>query len=217
MTFCLQNDPRGVAAIGANGANLGVGGATAVTPSVEIEFNIYSANTLGGVGLSVDSNGAIGSTSSTAPVALNNGDSINVIVTYSGGILHITLSDPTAGAQFSLSSNINIPAVLGTNFAYVGFTGSDGSSVSAQWVSDFSFINLLSAAASFSGGNLTLSWPGASGAYSLQQSRVLGPSANWTTVSATPALVAGQNQVTMPAPPTTEFYRLVLTNAPGNL
>jgi hypothetical protein len=218
-TFCLQNDPRGSAAVGANGVNLGVGGPTPINPSVELELNIYSANGIGGVGVSVNTNGAIGPTISPAPLLLNNGDPINVVLTYKAGVLQVSLSDPAAGTQYSFSTNLNISAVLGTNFAYVGFTASDGGSgmTALQYVSDFSYVSLLSPSASISGGNLILSWPNASGAYSMQQSPVLGPGAHWTMVSAIPASVNGQIQVTIPAPGAPEFYRLVLTNAPGNL
>jgi hypothetical protein len=218
-TFCIQNDPRGAAAFGTNADYLGVGGPAAITPSVEVELNINSANGIGGVGISVNTNGSIGPTISTAPLALNSGDPINVVVKYSGGTLEISLSDPTAATQYALSTNINIAAILGTNFGYVGFTASDGAggSTAQQFVTDFSYISLLSPAATVSGGNLTLSWPGASGAYALQQTPVLGPSAHWTTISVTPTSVNGQSEVTIPAPTTPEFYRLVLTNAPGNL
>jgi len=229
VTFCIQNDPRGAAALGYGGGALAVSGANntpgpggvAIYPSVEFEINIYAASSAGGVGVSFDTNGVIGptvaTTNVTPPLLLTNGDTINALLTYENGILKVTLTDTnvTPAPVFSASTNLNIPSVLGTNVAYVGFTGSDGGSASTQQISDFSFASLLPLSAQASGGSLLLTWPDASGAYMLLQSTVLGPSANWTPVAATPAYVNGSNQVTVPILGATSFYELVLTNVPN--
>jgi hypothetical protein len=215
-TFCIQNDPRGTAAIGAGGGGLGVGTTTPISPSVELEFNIYSGNGVGGVGVSFDQAGTIGPAISTTPLVINSGDDINALVTYQSGAATVTLTDATAGTQFATSTNVNIPAVLGTNIAYVGFTGSDGGSKSTQQVSNFNFISLWPAlTARVTGGNLLLSWPSAIGGYVLQETPVLGSSAEWTTVSATPTVVNGQNEISVPVSGTPAFYRLVL-QVPGS-
>jgi hypothetical protein len=213
-TFCIQNDPRGAAAIGALGGNLGVGGTGKITPSVELEFNIYANNGIGGVGIAFGVNGTIAPVQSTSPLVINSGDSINVALSYQGGTLNALLTDSTAATSFSLSTNLNIPAIVQNNVAYVGFTGSDGGSVSQQLVSNFSFVSLLPISAGVSGANLLLSWPSDSGGYILQQSSVVGLSAVWTPVSGTPTWVNGTNQLSIPILATKQFYRLVLTNAP---
>jgi hypothetical protein len=229
-TFCIQNDPRGAAALGYGGGALGVSGAdetpgpggVAISPSVEFEFNIYSGNSVGGVGVSFDTNGAIGpviaTTNVTPPLLITNGDTINTLVTYLNGVLTVTLTDTniTPAAVFTASTNLNITSVLGTNVAYVGFTGADGGDKSMQQISDFSFLSLPQLSAQASGTNLVLSWPDAIGAYMLRQSPVLGPSAHWTPVSATPALVQGNTvQVSVPLSGTSSFYELIVTNAPS--
>lgn len=214
-TFCIQNDPRGANAIGAAGGGLGVASSPAVTPSVELEFNIYSGNNLGGVGLSFNTNGAVGPVTSTAPVVLNSGDVINAVVTYMNGVARVALTDTSANATYTASASVNIPAVLGTNIAYVGFTGSDGGSKSTQVVSDFGFVNIVTLSAQVSGSNLVLTWPADTGGYVVEQSPSVGQP-NWTPVSQTPVIVNGQNQITVPMPATDVYYQLIMANAePG--
>lgn len=189
-TFCIQNDPRGAAALGGGGGGIGV---TTITPSVEFEFNIYSGNGIGGVGVSFNTNGIIGPVVSTAPLVVNNGDIINTVVTYQNGVVSVTLTDNAADTSYSASAQVNIPAAVGANFAYVGFTGGDGASKSTQQISNFSFVSLLSLSAQAAAPNLLLTWPDASGGYTLQQSASLS-SAHWTAVPAAAALVNGTNQ-----------------------
>src|SRR5665213_1094073 len=221
VTFCIQNDPRGSAALGGAGGQLGVGTPGAITPSVEFEINIYAGDGIGGVGVSFNTNGAIGpvltTTNVTPTLNLTNGDNIHVLLTYQNGILSVTMTDTTAtpAAVFSASTNLNIPTVLGTNVAYVGFTGSDGGAKAIQQISNFSFTSLLSLSSQLSGSNVLLSWPDSSGAYMLMQSASLGSSAKWTPVTATPALVNGGNQLSVPISKTNSFYELVLTNVPA--
>ncbi len=220
-TFCIQNDPRGAAALGGGGGSLGVGTPNTITPSAELEFNIYAANGIGGVGISFNTNGAIGpvlaTTNETQPLVLTNGDTINTLVTYEDGTLTVTLTDTnvTPNAVFSASTNLNLASVLGTNVAYVGFTAADGAAKATQQISDFTFVSLPQLAAQASGANLVLAWPDGIGGYLLEKSSVLGPSANWTPVAATPTLVNGQNQVTVPVSGATWFYELILTNVPS--
>jgi hypothetical protein len=204
-TFCIQNDPRGTAAIGYGGGALGVSGASdapgpggfAISPSFEFEFNIYSGNGVGGVGVSFDTAGAVGPVVAPGSVVINSGDLINTVLTYQNGVAPVTLTDPTA------------------NVAYIGFTGADGGSKSSQQISNFSFVSLLPLSAEASGGNLVLTWPDAAGAYTLEESPVLGTGANWTPVTTVPALVNGQLQVTVPISGKTSFYQLVVTNVPS--
>jgi hypothetical protein len=207
-TFCIQNDPRGASAIGAGGGGLGVN--NAITPSFELELNIYSANGLGGVGASWDTNGIIGPVLPTTPVIVNSGDPIGVDITYEGSVATATLTDTNAGASFTFSTNVNIPSVVGAGTAYVGVTGADGAVKSTQVISDFQFVSLLPLSVQHTGGNLVFSWPASSGAYELQTSPVIGPAANWTAVAASQSYSNGEIQVTIPVSGTDVFYRLVL-------
>jgi hypothetical protein len=232
LTFCIQNDARGAAALGANGGALGVSGAgntpgpassLAIYPSVEFEMDIFASSGVGVVAFAT--NGGIGpygpTTNGTTPaLIIDNGDVISNFVTYNGTTLSVTMTDVTIGstnygATFVTNTTINIPAVLGTNTAYVGFTAADGASSSIQQISNFAFVSLLPISAQASGGNLLLSWPNAVGAYVLEQSPVLGAGANWTPVGAAPSYVNGQNQVSLPISAGPAYYQLALTNVPG--
>jgi hypothetical protein len=208
ITFCLQNDPRGASAIGSVGSQLAVGTPNAISPSVELEFNIYEANTVGGVGIAVETNGAIGTVKPTGSVAINSGDAIAVNLTYLGGVLTINLQDTSTEAKFTLTTNVNIPSKIGTNMAYVGFTGSDGGDKSQQFVSNFSFIPVPSLTIQSPNGP-TISWPSAIGNYVLQETSSLLDT-NWVTVPNAVTATNGQNQVTITPGSGSEFYRLTL-------
>jgi hypothetical protein len=206
VTFCLQNDPRGAAATGPGGADLGVAG---ITPSVEFEFNIYSGNGVGGIGVSFDTNGDVGPVESTVPLVINNGDPIHTVFTYQNGLATVTLTDTTTGAQYSTLTELDLPSLLGANVAYIGFTGADGGSKSTQQISNFTFVKLFDLAIQASGNSVVMSWAPEVGNYLLQQNSSLATS-NWVNVTNPVNLVNGQNQVVAPIASGARFYRLAL-------
>jgi hypothetical protein len=214
LTFCIQNDPRGSAALGADGGQLGVGSPFAIEPSVELEFNVYSNNDIGGVGISFDTNGAIGPVVQPTNVLIDSGDLIAVELHYANGLATVTLTDTVSNTVFSMSTNLNIPAVLGTNVAYVGFTAADGGDGSIQEVTDFDFVSLPQLSAQSSGGNLVLSWPAPIGDYALEQNDNL-ESTNWTPVTAPVEYTNNMLELVVPPSGVASFYKLVVTNAPG--
>jgi len=55
-------------------------------------------------------------------INLHSGDIMAAHIVYDGSILTLTLRDTTTNAQFGTSWPINIPAVVGGNSAWVGFT-----------------------------------------------------------------------------------------------
>jgi len=214
-TFCIQNDPRGAAAEGENGSGLGVGptspaqppGTSPITPSVELELNIYAGNGLGGVGIFLGTNGNIGTVMSTSPVVINSSDPIGVALEYLAGVLTVTLTDSGAATQFTMRTNINIPAVVGGSSAYVGFTGSTGGSASLQIITDFSFQSIPVLTIRPSGNQAVLSWPTDVGYFVLQGNSSL-TSTNWAAVTNVSATVGNQNQVTVSPKGTAQFFRL---------
>jgi hypothetical protein len=214
-SFCIQNDPRGPAAEGENGSGLGVGptapvspvGTSPITPSVELEFNIYAGNGIGGVGIALGTNGSVSNVTSTGAVVINSGDSINVALTYVPGVLTVNLTDPTAGTQFTMKTNVNIPAVVGGNSAYVGFTGSTGGSDSYQTISDFSFQSIPALTIQPSGNDAVLSWPTDVGYFVLQETSNL-TSTNWAAATNVSVTVGNQNQVTVSPTGAPQFFRL---------
>jgi len=172
-----------------------------------LEFNIYAANGLGGVGIALGTNGSVSNVTSTLPLVLNGGDSINVAVTYASGVLTADLTDPTAGTEFTFKTNVNIPAIVGGSSAYVGFTGSTGGSTSVQTITDFTFQSVPVLAIQPAGGQEILSWPTDVGAFVLQESSSLAP-ANWNAATNAPATVGSQNQVTLPPSGSQQYFRL---------
>jgi len=161
------------------------------------------------VGISVDTNGTIGPVLSTLPVVLNSGDNVNVALTYLNKVLTVSLVDPTADTQFSASTNVNIPAAVGGNTAYVGFTASDGTQASQQYVSNFTFWSLPGLAIQTSNNQAVISWPTAIGAYVLQHNSSL-LSTNWVNVTNTGLITNGQSQITIAPANAAQFYRLSL-------
>jgi hypothetical protein len=77
-------------------------------------------------------------------------------------------------------------------------------------VSNFVFYPLTSVNAQLTATNtLVLSWPAEIGAV-LQSASNLSSSGNWQNVTASVAVVNGQNQVVVPAQTANAFYRLLV-------
>jgi hypothetical protein len=203
MAFVVQNNPNGAAALGGAGGGFGYNG---MTNSAAVEFNIFANN---GVGFAMRTNGVTGTPySSASPVNLASGDPINVTLLYANGVLSMTLTDVVAAAGFTFSTNLNIVSAVGTNVAYVGFTGGAGSVTSMQTISNFNFISLVSPSLQLVGSNVVISWPAAAGGgYRVQQSSSLGGA--WTDVGTTPVIVSGSYQVTLAALSSGKYYRLI--------
>ncbi|MDB6064994.1 MAG: hypothetical protein JWR26_1202, partial [Pedosphaera sp.] len=205
VTFCLQNDTRKTAALGAGGGALGVGG---IAPSAELALNIYNGAT-GGPGMALGTNGALGSPySSTAPVDFSSGDPIAVNIVYGGGVAKVTFTDTTTSSSYSTNVAIgNLPTMLGAQTAYVGFTGASGGIGSTQTITDFAFVPLTTLSATVSGSNLVLTWPILPGGYTLQSESSV-TAGSWSNVASPVTQVGGQNQVTVPLAGAQHYYRL---------
>jgi hypothetical protein len=133
-TFILQN--QGLKALGSFGGGLGVAG---ISPSAEVEFNLFTGFGQP-VGTNFETNGANrGAYNSTGAVNLASGDPIQVSLRYDGSRLSETLTDLSTSATFSTSYTTNLTSVLGGPTALVGFTGGTGAGTSVQVVSNFSF------------------------------------------------------------------------------
>jgi len=214
ISFCLQNDPRGVSALGGGGGSLGVGTASQITPSAELMMDIF-----GGSGYAFGFNGTdtppSGATSPNfaAPgsVHFNSGDPINVTLYYANGRLALTFTDAVANTSFSTNLAVgSLPNVLGADTAYVGFTGAYGGSTSVQTITNFTFVSLASEAIQLNNpGDATVSWPGHILGYVLQQNSSV-TSTNWVNVTNADNVINGQHQVVTPVNTTNLFYRLML-------
>jgi hypothetical protein len=70
---------------------------------------------------------------------LSNGDLMHVHIVYSGMEFTGTLTDTKTGASVTKQLEINITSIVGSNTAYVGFTGSTGSMTAVQNVTSWSY------------------------------------------------------------------------------
>ncbi|HEY1791040.1 MAG TPA: hypothetical protein VGJ73_23025, partial [Verrucomicrobiae bacterium] len=210
-SFCIQNDPRGITARGGGGGSLGVNG---ITPSIELEFNLFTGSGQN-VGYTVLTNGLTGASGANgnyhAPGNINvaSGDPINVTINYANGQMALTFTDTVTSTSFNTNLTVgDLTQFLGTNTAWVGFTGADGGSTSVQTISNFSFTSMPSAAIQPSAGNVLVSWPGGTPGFTLQENANL-TTPNWVNVTTTDVLTNNLNQVIIPAT-SNMYYRLAL-------
>ncbi len=213
--FVLQNSAAGPTALGGGGGEMGYVG---ITPSVAVLLNIYGGSS-GGVGWLLGTNG-VGiynlsgqvsgrSYAASGPVNLAGGNPIAVNLRYARNQLSLSLADAVTGATFQTNITVDIPALIGTNAAYVGFTGSEGGYTSHQTVSHFSYAPLPRVAVNTQEANVILGWPGSVYGFLLQSCQDLSKN-NWTFFASTPVPTNGLNQITIPIGSGSAFYRLVL-------
>jgi hypothetical protein len=142
FAFVIQNS--GPRAIGTDGGGLGYAG---ITPSAAIKFDIHND-----AGEGYDSTGFyLDGAEPTVPAInlapadlfLQKGDSFHVLITYNGTTLSWTISDNTKPTLASVTSSVtvNLPLTLGSNTAYVGFTGASGGKTAIQKILDWSYSN----------------------------------------------------------------------------
>ena len=63
---------------------------------------------------------------SSTGINLHSGDIFNAQLTYNGSTLTVVITDTVTNASATQTYTVNIPAIVGGNTAYVGFTGSTG-------------------------------------------------------------------------------------------
>jgi hypothetical protein len=201
--------------LGGGGGELGVGPASPISPSLEVELNLYTGNGEK-MGYLIATNGLTGSSGANgnylAPGAIqvNSGDPIAITVNYANPLMTLTFTDAVAHTTFTTNMNVgDLTQLLNTNAAYVGFTGADGGSTSIQTISNFSFLSFPSAQIDGNGASLFISWPGGTPGYALQQNLDL-TTANWVNVTNQTVLTNGLNIITAPNNGSNSFYRLFL-------
>ncbi len=159
FAFLVQNDPRGTAAIGQCGAELGYGGdgdcfgkrtPAGISNSVAVEFDTYpnlgapindpngnhiSVLTRYGSPNSTDQKYSLGLTS--AIPNLHDGVSHEVVVKYTPGRLSIWFD-----YRLILAVPLNLPKIgLASGAAYVGFTGATGGATETNQILSFKLKN----------------------------------------------------------------------------
>jgi len=75
----------------------------------------------------------------TGAVDIASGDPIAVHLGYDGTTLSESLTDTVSNDFFQTSYTTDLPHVLGSDTAYVGFTGASGLGVAVQQISDFHY------------------------------------------------------------------------------
>jgi len=147
FTFVIEN--AGVNAIGPGGGGLGYGGTTGgIAFSVAVKFDLYNNSGEGtdSTGLYTDGATPEGTTGSfdmtSSGVNLHSGDPIQAVFTYDGTTLTEKLTDTYTNAVFTHSYAINIPATVGANTAYVGFTGASGGATAIQNILSWTYTAL---------------------------------------------------------------------------
>lgn len=131
ITFVLQNS--GTTALGQSGGFLGYNG---IPTSIAVKFDLYDNSGEGVNSTGLYTNGA----SPTVPaitlgggVNLHSGDPFNVHFSYNGTTLSMTITDANVPSQtFTTSWTVNIPATIGSNTAFAGFTGGTGGATAIQ-------------------------------------------------------------------------------------
>jgi Legume lectin domain/Abnormal spindle-like microcephaly-assoc'd, ASPM-SPD-2-Hydin len=151
IAFVIQE--TGTEALGPAGGGLGYGpdaitnpSASSLTPiakSVAVKFDTVNNDGEGWNSTGLYINGASPSLPARTlgnGVNLQSGDPFKVHVSYDGTALTMTITDLLNTSQtFTTSWPIDIPATVGGNKAYLGFTGATGASVANQDISQWTF------------------------------------------------------------------------------
>jgi hypothetical protein len=145
FTFVIQN--TGLNAVGtALGYGFGSGGTgTAIGNSVALGFDLNGTAGNGANVVLLYLNGVpstIPATNLTSNgLSLSSGDLINAQITYNGITLTVTLTDTVTNATVTAAYAVNIPATVGGNTAYVGFTGAtSGTATATQNILDWVYV-----------------------------------------------------------------------------
>jgi uncharacterized repeat protein (TIGR03806 family) len=133
LSFDLQES--GPSFLGANGGALGISG---LTPSADWELNLYENN---GIGIIYNTDGNASGYLPTGAVNVSSGDPINFAIAYTpGGEVQETLVDTVTGSSYTTNYDVgDITSLLGSSYAYIGFSSADGGVTSVQTISNFTF------------------------------------------------------------------------------
>jgi hypothetical protein len=146
FTFTIQK--TSITAIGAVGGGLGYGAinpgqAPGIGKSVAVKFDLFDNNGEGNNSTGLYTQGVSPTTPATAlggGINLHSGDIFQVQMTYDGTTLTMTITDLTVPANtFTTSWPINIPATVGANTAFVGFTAGTGGQTAIQEILNWTY------------------------------------------------------------------------------
>ncbi len=139
FTFAIQG--VGPTAIGSFGGALGYGpktpkGSSGIPKSIAVKFDLYSNLGEGNNSTGLYKNGAYPATPATdltaAGINLHSSHVFQAHAAYDGTTLNITITDTITKSSATQSYTVNIPATVGGNSAFVGFTGGTGGVTATQ-------------------------------------------------------------------------------------
>jgi Legume lectin domain/Fibronectin type III domain len=141
FTFCIQNSSP--TALGANAGGLGYNG---ITKSVAVKFDVYNNSGEGNNSTGLYLNGVFPDVPATdlSSQGFNfvSGDTFTVVLSYDGTTLTEKIVDTTTNATATLSYTVNIPSTIGSNTAYIGFTGATGGASVTQDILNWTYAPL---------------------------------------------------------------------------
>jgi hypothetical protein len=139
LAFVLQGS-------GAGAVGTGNAGSDGIAKSAAIEFLATASGTM--TELNVNGVATTGAFISPSSIDLSNGRALQISIEYDGSTLQVTETDgqttltPVTSTQ--IYTNVNIPSATG-GAAYVGFTGSDGSTGVTQTIQNWEFADVMPA------------------------------------------------------------------------
>ena len=152
MTFTLQNSAP--TALGGTGGSLGYG---TIPQSIAIKFDLFKNYNFGDpsnncTGLFTDGAAPEGGIDlGAAGISLHSGDPMRATLSYKGTTLTESLTDTKTNKTFTHSYTVNIPAIIGGNYAYVGFTAASGSRPCIQDILTWTYTGTSPATGTVSG------------------------------------------------------------------
>jgi len=184
ITFAIQG--VGTTAVGLYGGGLGYGaqsttGTQGIPKSIAVKFDLFN-NGQGNNCTGFYTNGAVPLTCAVklgGGISLPSWDIFAVHISYDGTTLTLTITDTTDNSKtFTTSWPINIPATVGGNTAYVGFTAGTGHYTLVQDILSWTYVST----ATGSGITATPVITPATGTYPSAQSVTITDSSSGATI-----------------------------------
>jgi hypothetical protein len=131
FAFVLQNQAAN--AVGGGGGGLGYYG---IASSVAVKFSI-----LGGTSTGLVTHGTLDGATIPMPVSIDfrNGRTFRVRLVYDGGTLTVKTTDAVTGATATQAYAVDIPAVVGGQTAWMGFTGGTAWQSAVQEITSWTY------------------------------------------------------------------------------
>ena len=142
FTFAIQS--VGPHALGSGGAGLGYAN---LPLSVGLKIDLHNNAGEGPESTGLYTKGAVpmgtaGSVSLTSSgIDIHSGDPMTLHLVYNGTTLTMTLTDTVTKVSFTHAFTVNIPSIVGSSTAYVGFTGASGGIGADQEILNWSYSN----------------------------------------------------------------------------